>query len=65
MAKEPVADISALICNCSISFHTETRPDGRLVAVWDEQPPGLMQMCFGRCPRCGLPYHTEFSAEET
>lgn len=53
-----------LTCQCQISYHVETRSDGRKVAVWDEEPPTFVQMCFGRCPRCGLPYHTEFTKEE-
>lgn len=52
-----------LECECPISYHVEVRRDGSRVHVWDEEPPPLMQMCFGRCPRCGLPYQTEFAAE--
>ena len=50
-------------CMCPISF-TITARNGRMVAEWDEEPPPLMQMCFGRCQRCGLPYHNEFTKEE-
>jgi hypothetical protein len=62
MAKEPVTD--RLTCQCAISYHVEQRANGRYVAVWDEEPPSLVQLCFGRCQRCGLPFHTEFTADE-
>jgi hypothetical protein len=55
---------SSLECQCPISYTVKHLPDGRRVAEWDQEPPSLMEMCFGRCPRCGLPYHTEFSTEE-
>jgi hypothetical protein len=60
-----------LTCQCPISYHVETRyygQNGQLphkVAVLDEPLPDVMEMCFGRCQRCGLPYHTEFTSEET
>jgi hypothetical protein len=55
---------SPIECQCPISYHVEKRRDGHLVAVWDEPPPSVMHMCFGRCERCGLPYHTEFTRDE-
>jgi hypothetical protein len=55
---------SSTECQCEISYHVETRRDGRKVAVWDEESPSFVEMCFGRCPKCGLPYHTEFTADE-
>lgn len=53
-----------LTCQCPISYHVETRRDGHRVHVLDGELPTLMQMCFGRCERCGLPYHTEFSRDD-
>lgn len=53
-----------LTCQCPISYHVETRTNGHRVAVLDEPLPTIMEMCFGRCPRCSLPYHTEFTADE-
>lgn len=54
----------AVTCECAISYHVVETRDGRRIYAWDEEPPGLMQMCFGRCTRCGLPYHTEFTRDE-
>lgn len=48
-------------CQCPISYSIKTMPNGHQVAQWEEEPPSLMQMCFGRCQRC---YHTEFSTDE-
>ena len=61
-AKKPKLPV-AVTCECAISYHVEQR-NGRLVSVWDQEPAPLMEMCFGRCQRCGLPYHTEFIADE-
>ena len=61
--KSSAKEVDNLTCQCPISYHVETRSDGHQVAVWDQEPPSLMQMCFGRCQRCALPYHTEFSSE--
>lgn len=61
-SKSPTPSLTE--CQCPISYHVEKRSNGHLVAVWDEEPPSFVQMCFGRCERCGLPYHTEFTAEE-
>ena len=66
-AKKPKLPV-AVTCQCPISYHVETRltPSGGMhkVAVLDEELPSIMEMCFGRCQRCGLPYHTEFTADE-
>jgi hypothetical protein len=51
-------------CECTISFHYVTMPNGDQFAVWNEEPPAFAQMMWGRCDRCKLPYHTEFSLEE-
>jgi hypothetical protein len=61
MPKKPKID--RVECMCPVSY-TITERNGRMVAQWDQEPPSLMQMCFGRCQRCGLPYHTEFTATE-
>jgi len=47
-------------CQCPISYHVNERG----VAVWDQEPMSVMEMCFGRCQRCGLPYHTDFTSDE-
>jgi len=62
--KEPVQD--RLTCQCVISYHGVVMPDGNVVQVLDEgeELPSFVEMCFGRCQRCGLPYHTEFTADE-
>lgn len=57
------SDDRLMTCHCPISYHHE-RQGGRVVAVLDQELPDIMEMCFGRCARCGLPYHTEFSATE-
>lgn len=66
-AKKPKLPV-AVTCQCPISYHVETRryPNGSThqVAVWDQEPPSFVEMCFGRCQNCGLPYHTEFTADE-
>jgi hypothetical protein len=51
-------------CQCTISYHIVKKPNGGLVAVWDQEPVPVLQMLFGRCDRCKLPFHTEFSTEE-
>jgi hypothetical protein len=55
-----------LVCQCPISYHTVHFEDGRVMQVLDEgeELPSVMQMCCGRCERCGLPYHTEFATDE-
>lgn len=58
--KLPVSEV----CECPISYHQEWRGD-RMVQVLDGDLPTMMQMCVGRCERCGLPYHTEFPREDT
>ena len=52
-----------LICQCPISYHAVHFEDGRVMQVLDEELPTVMHMCYGRCERCGLPYHTEFNRE--
>lgn len=58
------SDDDVVTCQCPISYHTVRMPDGNRVQVLDGELPDIMVMCFGRCQRCGLPYHTEFTAEE-
>lgn len=53
-----------LTCQCPISYHLIDMPNGDKRAVLDGELPDIMVMCFGRCERCGRPYHTEFSATE-
>jgi hypothetical protein len=56
-----------LTCQCAISYHQVHFEDGHVVQRLDEgeELPSLMVMCFGRCQRCGLPFHTEFSCDES
>ena len=54
----------ALTCQCTISYRYEKNSRGQTVAIWNEEPPPFAQMMWGRCPRCKLPYHTEFPNEE-
>lgn len=58
--------VDLVTCQCPVSYHLVHFESGNVMQVLDkgEELPGLMQMCFGRCNRCGLPYHTEFTAEE-
>jgi len=62
--EKPTTDL--LTCQCAISYHVVHFEDGTTRQVLDEgeELPGIMQMCLGRCQRCGLPYHTEFTSEE-
>ncbi len=63
--KEPLSsDDKLTTCQCPISYHEVVMPDGNHVAVLDEELPELLTMCFGRCERCGLPFQTDFTAEE-
>jgi len=48
-----------LVCTCPVSYRVEGRR-----FVCDGELPTVMEMCYGRCERCGLPYHTEFSGDE-
>jgi hypothetical protein len=64
---EPLSsDDKLLTCQCAVSYHQVVMPDGNVVQVLDAgaELPDIMMMCFGRCERCGLPFHNEFIAEE-
>lgn len=59
-------EVVAVTCECPVSYHNVIMPDGAIVQRWDEHTelPDIMQMCFGRCARCGLPFHTGFTTED-
>lgn len=58
-----LVETNRLVCQCPISYHVEMR-NGRGVHVLDGELPTLADLCWGRCERCGLPFHTEFSGNE-
>ena len=65
ISKKPTASSTdRLTCQCAISYHQVHFEDGHVVYRIDEELPGILDMCFGRCERCGLPYHTEFTSDE-
>jgi hypothetical protein len=53
-----------LACECTISYRHVKKPNGECIYLWNEEPPAFAQMMWGRCDRCKLPYHTEFSRDE-
>jgi hypothetical protein len=55
--------VDRLTCQCAISYHTEQLDDGRVIAVLDEELPSALEMCHGRCQRCGLPFQIDFPNE--
>jgi hypothetical protein len=52
-------------CQCEISYHQVHFDNGQILIALDEgfELPTVMEMCSGRCDRCGLPYQTDFPNE--
>ncbi len=48
----------ALTCECVIGYHTVRKPDGTYRQELDAgcDIPNIMELCFGTCYKCGLPY---------
>jgi hypothetical protein len=55
-----------LTCQCAISYHQVHFENGQLLNVLDEgvELVTIMEMCHGRCERCGLPFQRDFPKEE-
>lgn len=55
-----------LTCQCAISYHQVHFENGQLLYVLDKgvELATIMEMCHGRCERCGLPYQIDFPNEE-